>query len=810
MVYKSLVFPLVLLFAGAPAAADERKLVDGTEIKDVRFEKGRYSDGRDYIEGSGNVISFIHKITAGDFTIKAKLWLRDLNGTYPYFRIDDNYFCFDSANASLHVNGPKFGGAPVHKIGDASKYFTKGEIFTFEARRRSGKLQILLANQPVYSADYGDAPVNFVAFSGGNNILRIHNWTISGNIEETPAEIPPPAKAAASIQPKVDAAIDKGIRYLLNYQCRDGSWGHRAEMFTGGQTALSAYTLLKCGLPPAHPALQRAFAYLDTLEARETYVVSCLLMAYEAAGNANYKPRMQQLTNTLIGSNDRGLWSYPYEWSFPWRMERGIVDLSNTQFAVLGLRAAHKAGIDVPASVWKQIVESTLRYQETQKLIDASGEHRREGATGTGKISVAGFPYRANEGTYGSMTTAGICIIKICLDHISKTLSTAQIRTLQNSIESGVNWLAENFTVSANPKRGEWIYYYLYGLERVGAFVNIDKIGEHDWYHEGAEFLVKKQGNDGAWAESDHGEADTCFALLFLRRATAPIITGNDTKPQKDLYISEAPANDVNMRGSGQNHLRLWISGFGDNVKKQYGGSGGLRVANIEYFIDGKPAGTVAGDPSKPWTNFKFPFEYEFTTTGKHKISARANLVAPDAAPDDLNPTISIYAAGFEMNVDSVLADWMLGAAKWRGRNLLLNIGKSTTGTTQLNGGETPSHACDGLESTRWLFASGDAKPTLTIELQNSVKANTLVLSQAFNKPASGGMFDKITQIEYVINGFKPARADLDPDDTKPTAIPLGKILTITRIEIRVVARVKSGSQPGVGGLSEVSLENRK
>ena len=51
----------------------------------------------------------------------------------------------------------------------------------------------------------------------------------------------------------------------------------------------------------------------------------------------------------------------------------------------------------------------------------------------------------------------------------------------------------------------------------------------HDWYREGAEYLIQAQQESGSWpgtGENDpnaHGETElirTCFALLFLKRAT--------------------------------------------------------------------------------------------------------------------------------------------------------------------------------------------------------------------------------------------------------------------------------------------------
>jgi hypothetical protein len=91
----------------------------------------------------------------------------------------------------------------------------------------------------------------------------------------------------------------------------------------------------------------------------------------------------------------------------------------------------------------------------------------------------------------------------------------------------GIAWLNQNFTVSTNPgKYPEWHHYYLYALERVGMLYNTWMIGSHDWYREGANLLLDAQRADGSWqgasAFRDGGGPtwDTCFAILFLKRAT--------------------------------------------------------------------------------------------------------------------------------------------------------------------------------------------------------------------------------------------------------------------------------------------------
>jgi hypothetical protein len=67
---------------------------------------------------------------------------------------------------------------------------------------------------------------------------------------------------------------------------------------------------------------------------------------------------------------------------------------------------------------------------------------------------------------------------------------------------------------------GNKTYYFLWSLERVAVAYGLDTIGNKDWYAWGSDLAVMSQLNDGSWSgDYATGGADTCFALLFLRRA---------------------------------------------------------------------------------------------------------------------------------------------------------------------------------------------------------------------------------------------------------------------------------------------------
>jgi hypothetical protein len=70
------------------------------------------------------------------------------------------------------------------------------------------------------------------------------------------------------------------------------------------------------------------------------------------------------------------------------------------------------------------------------------------------------------------------------------------------------------------PRVGGKAYYFLWSLERVAVALDLKSVGGKDWYEWGAEILLVNQQADGSW-QGDYAKyaADTCFALLFLRRA---------------------------------------------------------------------------------------------------------------------------------------------------------------------------------------------------------------------------------------------------------------------------------------------------
>jgi hypothetical protein len=272
-------------------------------------------------------------------------------------------------------------------------------------------------------------------------------------------------------QGRVPVAIARGVSWLLAQQELDGAWAYAQADYHHGMTALAAYALLKCGVKRGHPAVVRAFDLMATREPAKTYEAGLELMARGALDDEAELPRMQAIVDRMLSWQGGG-WSYPSIQP----------DLSNTQYAAMGLRAAALHGVKIPNEVWTRLGDEVLLHQEK-----AGGAYEPEG-----------FGYYANGPAYGSATTGGVCVLQICNDQLLKAGAPKALFGV--AAKRGLAWLDRNFAPHANPKGdATWIWYWLYGVERVGGLCNVTELGGKNWYREGASHVISQQKPDGSW-----------------------------------------------------------------------------------------------------------------------------------------------------------------------------------------------------------------------------------------------------------------------------------------------------------------------
>jgi len=417
---------------------------------------------------------------------------------------------------------------------------------------------------------------------------------------------------------------------------------------------------------------------------------------------------------------------------------------------------------------------------------------------------MAGFGYKGPQAPYGSMTAAGVAILEICKQSLGSALAGRSAREVDHAVKSGVAWLAQRFSVEENPGTNKWLYYYLYGLERIGALLEMEHIGEHAWYVEGAEVLLKRRQSDGSWLQKEL-EADTCFALLFLKRATAP--TSGVKKPRADMLKLESPQYEVSLRALGETPLTVWITGFGDRVTEELGfGGAGPRVLAVEYLRDGEVFARVEGDPRRGWSAERYAAKIEFERRGVFKIDVRVLAVLPEEPIDMVGEPEILEAEGFTHRVEAAWETGMEAAAQLRHANLLITHESSVEASSVWGTQWTPELVCDGIESTAWLCAADDASPHLTLDLGRGIRATVLVLGSIGSSAERARDFDRIRSVDIVLNDKQRFHLDFDADPRRAARLELEKRTRIRTIRIENIERDPGSKYPGGCGFSEVAL----
>jgi hypothetical protein len=222
-------------------------------------------------------------------------------------------------------------------------------------------------------------------------------------------------------------------------------------------------------------------------------------------------------------------------------------DNSNTQYAALGMRACYDAGALIPAEV---IEKAITWYRKSQKNTDGPKirfdvkenlDGIPTGASGVMSVIEAepqGWCYGNHDEhkAYGSMSAGSVGGLAIWLYIKDNDFGVKDASKMKRSwrrdkdVCEGLAWLGHHFSVTYNPgpyehgdkaENSQHQYeYYLYALERAGMLYGTETMGAHWWYPEGAKVLIEKQAADGKWGG---GVVDTCFAILFLKRATEPL-----------------------------------------------------------------------------------------------------------------------------------------------------------------------------------------------------------------------------------------------------------------------------------------------
>jgi hypothetical protein len=377
-------------------------------------------------------------------------------------------------------------------------------------------------------------------------------------------------KVPPALQTKIDAAVENGAAYLKNAQTQNGTW-NRDRGETEGVTALAAWTLLESGVPASDRAIQKAAEVLRQAAVRETknYHISLMIFFFDKLGDPEDIPLIESLAARLMAGqlSDAG-WNYQspaapdqqrlqglvgnrkgnggkvalprtFQQLSPAIQQQlqglrlgktaGVSDNSNTQFAMLALWVARRYGIPADSS----LAATGKRFWTTQGQDGGWGYHGSGGMPGSGafapqgaqvppggfKLPNVGGPDAFEMMRSPSMTPVGLIGIAlgVGVNPQFKGKVNTEMLLKDDHVRAGFARLAG--LMKAGKIGHKRAYYFVWTLERMGVIYNTRNIGDIPWYQWGAEQLVTAQAGNGSWPGGEFGVCDTCFALLFLKRA---------------------------------------------------------------------------------------------------------------------------------------------------------------------------------------------------------------------------------------------------------------------------------------------------
>jgi hypothetical protein len=341
---------------------------------------------------------------------------------------------------------------------------------------------------------------------------------------------------------------------------------------------LLLWTYLNSGVPADDPEVKSLLTEMLEDKLESTFGVSLQAMVLERLDRAKYQKRLAMCAQFLVDNQSaQGMWGYgspsiyveDMAYDFPAKpgtapAKRIVVekkrdgdegDQINAFFAALGLRACRDAGIFVK----KPVLDLAIQWNRTSHKRPGVPSAPLKGKEWTGG-SPAGWCYRdhADHEAYGSPTAATVAAQAVWFSLWDEDGGKKLSWKKDKSVQDGVAWLLKNYSVTYNPgpyehaqmtisSKNQYLFY-LFALGQAMVLLGIDDLGGHAWHAEGSKVLLEAQQENGAWGgfgvalrldEPDDlrgryatsSLADTCFAILFLKKAGQQL--PDTTKPKK-------------------------------------------------------------------------------------------------------------------------------------------------------------------------------------------------------------------------------------------------------------------------------------
>jgi hypothetical protein len=388
-----------------------------------------------------------------------------------------------------------------------------------------------------------------------------------------------PARAAVD-QDAINKAVNQGVEALRQLQRVDGTWPHQ-QIGATALAGLTLLECGAAADDKAVVAAANAVRRVTATGLTHTYSIALSILFLDRLGDPQDVPLIESLTVRLLaGQKSSNGWAYdcppiaatesrrlaatlegrkelagrrePPKPGAPRRTVKdlpreiqeqlaqidrmggggmpgipgmGMSDNSNTQFATLALWVGRRHGLPVERALAR--VEARFRVSQGP-----------DGGWGyLPPIGPMGGPQGAFVPSTASMTCAGLLGLAVArgaaLEMKKPAGGAARDPGKDPSIKRALLALGSVIgqpialrgptmprMMPGVPQVGGTSYYTLWSIERVAMALDLETIGKKDWYAWGVQVLLANQTPGGFW-QGEYADcgADTCFALLFLKRA---------------------------------------------------------------------------------------------------------------------------------------------------------------------------------------------------------------------------------------------------------------------------------------------------
>ena len=404
------------------------------------------------------------------------------------------------------------------------------------------------AVKPLFALAAGALLAVCGVFSGCAGTPRTHDAQAAA---PTAAENTPAEAAAAPAEPRdtpeIDAAIERGVGFLVGYQNPDGSWGSATQTkglniyapvpgahqgFRAAVTSLCISALIETG--------GRDPAVLDALKKAERWMLENLPRVRRANQDAIYNvwahayaiqalvrmierkapdaPRRAELAELVRGQIDRldayefvgGGWGY-YNFDFSTDTPSGNTNSFTTATVLIALKEARRAGFDVPDGLVERGMavirrqrrpDFTYLYSSSFRFYTGRSINRPGGSLGRSQACNAATRMWGDEAVTDDVLASWLDRLVVR----NGWLSMGRKRPVPHE---------SHFAVAG--------YFYYYGHYYAGYCIQLlppDRRPPHQ--KRIAEIIIGHQESDGSWWDyplyNYHKPYGTAFALMTLQR----------------------------------------------------------------------------------------------------------------------------------------------------------------------------------------------------------------------------------------------------------------------------------------------------